>query len=339
MNRLSRPVRLLAATLLLALAPSAVRADLAVKTGGLLFGDVYHVASHHLDSGDGASGLVLRRGYLTFNATFSEDWYGRLRFEVNQSGEFETYTFDNQVKDLYLGRKFGRHRVLLGLSPTPTFDLVESEWGMRYLARTPLDLQGLPSRDTGLSLQGPLNDSETVAYRAMLGSAVEFGGDGNDATRWMGALTWRPSANWVLDFYGDYEPRPGPSDRRTLQAFLAYHGETTRWGVLYSNQDREDDPPLELASAYLVHRFGEKLSAVARVDHLFEPSPKGNGISYLPMDPTARASMAFAGLEFRLKPRIFLTPNIVYTHYGRNVEANRPEPDLYLRLTLFLNFE
>jgi len=338
MASLPSPLRLLAAALLFALAPTA-RGEMSLQTGGLLFGDLYHVPDHHLATGDGATGLVLRRGYLTFNATFDEDWFGRLRFELNQSGKFETYTLDNQLKDLYLGRQFGAHRLLLGLSSTPTFDLVESEWGMRYLARTPLDLQGVPSRDTGLSLQGPLNGPATLSYRAMLGAPVEFGGDGNDATKWMGALSWRPSGSWLLDFYADYEAHPGPADRRTLQAFLAHHGDAARWGLLYSNQDREDDPPLELASAYLVCRVAQKASVVARVDRLLEPSPKGNGISYLPMDPTARATMLFAGFEYRLATHFTVTPNVVFTRYDRNSEGERPGSDLYLRLTLFVNFE
>lgn len=93
-----------------------------------------------MPQGDGAAGAWLRRGYLTFNGDFDEEWFGRLRFELNQSGEFETYTFRGQVKDLYVGHRLGQHRLLLGLTSTPTFDLVESAWGMRYLARTPMDL-------------------------------------------------------------------------------------------------------------------------------------------------------------------------------------------------------
>jgi hypothetical protein len=134
-----------------------------VRIGGLLFGDLYHVDSHHTDEGNGASGAVLRRGYLTFDVDFSANWFSRLRFEANQAGEFETYTFDVDVKDLYVGRKLGRHRLLLGLSPTPTFDLIDSMWGFRYLARSPLDLQGVASRDTGVSVKGPLNAAGTLS--------------------------------------------------------------------------------------------------------------------------------------------------------------------------------
>ena len=78
-------------------------ADRAFRVEGLLFGDGYYMASHHTEEGEGATGFVRRRGYLTFDAVFSINWFGRLRFELNQSGAFETYTFDVDFKDLYAG--------------------------------------------------------------------------------------------------------------------------------------------------------------------------------------------------------------------------------------------
>lgn len=327
------------ATALYANAPAAAEGFPSFRAGGLLFGDLYHVPGHHSEEGDGATGAVLRRGYLTFNADLSDRWFGRLRFEINQSGEFETYEFDTRTKDLYLGRRFGRHKALLGLSSTPTFDVIESVWGLRYLARTPMDLQGVASRDTGLSVQGPLNAEGTLRYRIMYAAPLDFGGDSNDRERWMGALGWRPAEGWTVDLYADYEALDGPRDRFTGQLFLAYQAEDWRWGLQYSNQDRQEDPALELASAFLVRQVKKGTSLVGRVDRLLEPSPRGDDISYLPMDPSARATMLFAGVEFELRPHLVLTPNVVYTCYDRNDQGVRPDSDLYLRLTLFVDFE
>ena len=310
-----------------------------LSVGGLLFGDLYYIPSNHLDEGDGAAGLVLRRGYLTFDADFSENWFGRLRFELNQSGEFETYTFEASFKDLYMGWNLGRQRLLLGLSPTLTFDLIESIWGFRYLARTPMDLQGVASRDTGISLKGPVNSSGTIAYRAMWGAGIEFGADSDDKSKWMGALTWKPEPKWTVDLYADHESLPGKTDRTTLQAFVGYQTDTLRWGAQYSHQDREEDPSLELASAFVRSRVGEKTRLVGRIDRLMQPSPRGNNISYLPFDPSAPATMFIGGLEFQASSHVFITPNTVLTRYDRNDEGVRPKTDFYLRLTLFINFE
>jgi hypothetical protein len=258
---------------------------------------------------------------------------------VNQAGEFETYTFTADVKDLYVGLRPGRHRVLLGLSPTPTFDLIESIWGLRYLARTPLDLQGVPSRDLGLSAQGPLNGAGTLWYRTMLGAGLEFGSESGDGRKAMGALTWKPSPRWTVDLYGDYEVLSGPTDRATVQVFAGYETEGLRWGVQYANQDRQDDPPLELASGFAVGRLGRHVSLVGRVDRLIEPSPRGDAIDYLPMDPSAPATLLLGGVEIRIASWLVLTPNGVVTMYDLNDQGVRPRTDVHLRLTVFLDLE
>lgn len=307
--------------------------------GGLLFGDVYTVPSNHSGDGDGATGLVLRRGYATFDSKFTENWFGRMRFELNQSGKFESYHFDADIKDLYVGWNLGRQRLLLGLSPTPTFDLIESIWGKRYLARTPMDLQGVASRDTGIALSGPLNESGSLAYRFMMGTKFQIGDSSADFRKWMAAVSWKPAPNWILDVYIDYQSFPGPADTSTVQGFAAYQNDRFAWGIQYSNQDREEDAPLELASTFFRAPLAEKTTLIGRVDRLFEPSPKGNDIAYLPYDPGAKATTLFTGVEFRTGPHFCMTPNIVYTRYDKNDEGVRPKSDLYLRLTLFIDFE
>ena len=155
----------------------------------------------------------------------------------------------------------------------------------------------------------------------------------------MGALNWRPAPGWNIDLYADYEKLSGPTDRTTLQAFIARQWDDYRFGAMYSHQDREEDPTLELASVFLVGKLSEKTRWVGRMDRLMEPSPSGDNISYIPFDPSAKATFFIGGLEFHTSPHFYLTPNIIYTHYDRSENGVRPESDLHLRLTLFINFE
>jgi hypothetical protein len=332
-----------AAGAVLAAAPFAAKGegdDPAFTASWLLFGDAYHVPSHHLPAGDGASGLVVRRGYLTFDRAFGDTWYARARFEANQSGEFEAYDFEVDFKDLYLGRRIGAHRFQIGLTPTPTFDVIESNWGARYLARTPMDLQGEASRDTGISLGGPLNRSGSLRYRAMLGAGADFGTDSNiEERKVMAAVSWTPAPGWIVDLYWDQERLAGPTDRRTVQGFVGYRRDGFRWGAQYSKQDRQEDPPLELASLFVARDVNRSTGLIARVDRLIEPSPKGNDITYLPMDPSAPATLSIGAVEFRLNDTVRITPNVVFIRYDERDDETRPENDLHLRLTLFLDFE
>ena len=309
------------------------------EIGGLLFGDLYTIPSHHTAVGDGASGFVLRRGYLTANFTLGDTWYGRARIEINQDGEFETYSFDTRLKDLYLARKFERQELVLSLSPTLTYDLIESTWGARYLMRTPLDLQGVPSRDTGITLKGSLAHGGRLGYRVMYGSGLEYANQGGGGDKLMGALTWLLSSGVQVDLYADYEKRSGETDRNTWQVFAGQKTDTLRWGLQYSYQDRQDDPKLELASAFIVSSWREDLSFIGRVDRLLEPSPRGDGIAYIPFDPGARATMALAGVEYRVSSVFRITPNLIWTTYDRNSDGVRPDDDLHLRVTFFLDLE
>jgi hypothetical protein len=205
--------------------PNTVAEDDQVRfrLGGLLFGDLYHVASHHTVAGDGSGGAVLRRGYLTATFDLGEHWRGRARIEVNQDGQFESYSFDTRLKDLYLARTIGRQELVFGPSPTLTYDLIESTWGARYLMRTPLDLQGVPSRDTGVTLKGPLGRGGRVGYRAMYGSGLEYADQGGGGDKLMGALNWSLSSGVQIDLYADYEKRAGNTDRNTWQLFAKRH--------------------------------------------------------------------------------------------------------------------
>ena len=155
----------------------------------------------------------------------------------------------------------------------------------------------------------------------------------------MAALNWQIDDRWMLDVYVDAEKLSGPSDRQTFQGFLEYDADDWRVGALYSNQDREDDPPLELASAWWIGGIGPNSEFIARIDRIIEPSPKGDNISYIPFDPSAPATMFYTGVEFALNDHVSLTPNLVVTSYDRNDEGVRPETDVYLRLTAFVNFE
>ena len=307
------------------------------SAGGLVFGDLYTVPSHHLPQGDGATGAVLRRGYLTFNAKSNNGWFGRLRFEANQSGEFETYDFEVDFKDLYLGYTFTDHTVTVGLQPSLTFDVIESVWGLRYLMRTPADLQGVPSRETGVSVKGRINGA--LRYRLMVGAGADFGAESGDGNSTMAALNWQLNEQWMLDIYVDAERRPGPNDTTTGQVFAGYQSDRTRFGAQYIYRDRESQSPGELASVFVVRKVGQESQLIGRVDRVMEPSPKGDNISYIPFDPSARATMLVAAWEYRISDHFRVTPNTIMISYDSNDQGIRPETDFFLRLTLFADFE
>ena len=106
--------------------------------------------------------------------------------------------------------------------------------------------------------------------------------------------------------------------------------------------DYRETAPLAAHRDMFLDEHGEVIenaSLIGRIDRLFEPSPRGDDISYLPFDPTARATMFISGVEFRTRSWLSITPNMIITTYDRNDQGERPDTDLHLRLTLFINFE
>ncbi len=335
--RFERIGLVVAAISLMSTASLSLASDEKASFGWLLFGDLYHIPSHHLAEGDNATGAVVRRVYLTADGESEDGVFGRMRIEINQSGEFETYEFEMDFKDFYIGYDFGEHEFKAGLQPTFTFDFIESVWGMRYLMRTAADLQGVPSRDTGLSIKGPIND--TWSYRALSGYGADFGAESGDGDYNMAAINWKLNDHWALDFYVDYERRPGETDQASGQVFAGYLSDTNRFGVQYLYREQESGPPLKLASAFIVNRLSDTYRVVGRVDRVFEPSLKGDNISYIPFDPTAPATLLLAGIEHRFNDNFYVTPNTVVIRYDTNDDGVRPKTDFYLRLTFFFDFE
>jgi hypothetical protein len=306
---------------------------------GFFFGDLYYIPSHHTAEGDGASGGVLRRLLLTADATLDDHWSARARLEAYHEGAFENYEMTHRVLDLGVTRELGDHRLSAGLIPTITYDVMEDFWGKRYLVRTAPDIQGIAARDLGVKLMGPLSSGRGLSYRVMYGSKETWEADKNPFDKVMGGVTWRGNGGWLVDAYGDWESRPGPYDRTTWQFLVGKKTDQYTLGLEYLNQDRDEDPDLELATLLGVLKLGGRWSLMGQLHRLFKPSVKGNDIAYIPFDPTAKATNLVGGLEYRVNEHVTLSPNIVWTRYGINESGMKPDDDLHLRFTFYVNFE
>ena len=173
----------------------------------------------------------------------------------------------------------------------------------------------------------------------MVGTGADFGAESGDGEIVMAALNWKLNEHWMLDFYVDHEKRPGPTDVTSGQVFAGYQTEDLRFGAQYLYRNREANREGELASAFVVKSIGDETSIIGRIDRIMEPSIRGDNISYIPFDPSARATMYLAGFEFRVSDHVYISPNTVLIRYDRNDEGVRPKTDFYLRLTSFLDFE
>jgi len=305
------------------------KSDPGIKISGLAFGDFYWMAGSHDESLKDQNGFWFRRLYLTFDKAMTERLDMRLRFEMNSAGNF---TSDNRLepftKDAWVRWKFtDQHQAYLGLSPTPTMNVVDEIWTYRFLEKSLLDLQRIgATRDLGVAFRGSLGSERKVRYHFMFGNGSSTRGETNREKGALASLGFYPNDSWVLEFYGDYDNQPLQADRNTYSAFLAYKRDWGRLAIQYAHQKRKGASPvdLDLMSFFGFVHLAPNLTLIGRYDRMFDPNPEGPLIPYLPIDPTAKF-LSPASIGRLLKSSAcFLTLKWFAMTNGRTVPGRQP---------------
>lgn len=313
---------------------------------GLVYSDYYWIASNHNESLEGNNGFWFRRIYLTYDREFSQSFSTRLRLEMNGEGDFVTSAkMIPVVKDAWLKWENNRHEIFAGISPTPTFSLVKDTWGYRSVEETPLNLQNFgSSRDFGIAAKGMLDEDERWNYHAMVGNghsnnAAEI----NQGKKGMLALSYQLSEQWIVELYGDWNDLSGEEYWTTVQGFAGYRSEDLNVGALYAYQYRNlpgaaGDHNLDIASLFARTSISREMVGFLRIDHMFDPNPAGEDISYIPFSNNAESTLLIGGIDFTLDTDIHLIPNFEAVFYGETSTGTTPRSDLIPRLTLFYQF-
>lgn len=310
------------------------------RLSGYAFGDVYWMAANHETAYEGQNGFWFRRIYFTYDQALGGAFDMRIRFEFNSPGDFKTKAkLEPFIKDAYVRWTRGGHSVYLGVSPTPTWEVIEGIWGYRSVEKTPLDLQKFgESRDFGVAVQGRLDAKARVRYHVMLSNGGGTASETNKGKMLLGSLGAQLTDALFLEVYADWDNRPARTDRYTWQVFAAYRRPDYRVGLQFAQQARQQEQgeteKLELVSGFLVARLAQKLHALARVDRMFDANPDGGKISYLPFDAEARSVFVVAGVDYTPHASVHLIPNLEFVGYERTF-GYRPEHDLMVRLTFY----
>lgn len=308
---------------------------------GYMFGDFYYVASNHNQSLKDKNGFWMRRIYLTFDKKIGGDYSVRLRLEMNNAGDFESKdALSPVVKDAYLQRKFGTRQLILGISSTPTFGLIEKVWGYRAVEKTPLDLQKMASsRDFGLAAKGNIDKDGKYKFHIMFANGSSNKTEVNKGKRIMGAVSYKATDNIIFEVYADYEDRSDSFYYNTLQVFSAYQSSDFRAGFQYSHQTRKEllKDKIRLASLFGVVSLTEKLHAYLRIDKMFDKNPAGEKISFIPFSTEANSTLIIAGVDCEVFEGINIMPNIEAVVYEKENDKTIKN-DLIPRITFKYNY-
>ncbi len=317
--------------------------DRAIKISGLAFGDFYWAAANHDESLKDRNGFWFRRIYLTFDKAMTEQLDMRLRFEMNSAGDFRSDARLNPfAKDVYLRWKLtDQHQTYLGLSPTPTWNVVESFWSYRSLEKTVLDLQRMgASRDLGVAFRGSLGSEQKVRYHVMVGNGSSTRGETDKGKGTSASLGYYHNDSLIFEVYSDYDQRLLQDDRNTYQAFMGYKRDWGRLGIQYAHQKRKGNTKVDLDvfSFFGFVNVSPKVTLIGRYDRMFDPNPEGLRIPYFPFDPTAKFHFLLAGIDWKVTEEFSLMPNLEVVRYDEREDGTRPATDVMPRVTFFYRF-
>jgi hypothetical protein len=315
------------------------------KFSGYMFGDYYYYIDSHKPDIKDQRGIWFRRIYFTYDYKINNSFSTRLRLEMSNEFNFEeAKTMIPFVKDAWLKYKFSNQALIVGISPTPTFQILEKIWGYRSIEKTPLDLQRMASsRDFGLALKGKLDDKGMFKYHLMFSNGSSNKQEIDKGKSGLLSLAFFPVKEFVIEVYADYADHEGSTDWYTLQAFLGYKTKTIRAGLLYADQTRQNgtaaDTKLRVASLFIVGEVDPQFSLFGRVDRNFDLNAKGDKISFIPFDPTASNIFFVGGLDWHPVKDVKFMPNVEYVKYDENDDGVTPTNDIIGRVTFFWAFK
>ncbi len=318
-----------------------------------MFGDYFYNIARDTSIGDlsntalngnkDLNGFQFRRIYFTYDYKISDMFDTRFRLEADQSANTSNGKIGIAVKDAYLKWKniFNGSDLIIGLQPTPAFQVSEDVWGYRTLEKTILDLRGIvSSRDLALSLKGKFDNSGKINYWVMIGNNSGNSPEVDKYKRIYGHLYFKLSENILVTVYGDLKFRPsftvnsielGNNDISTavfagydskdkfaagVEGFLQLrdngYSEPTSTSVIYNTKKALG------FSVFGSYNFTNVTSAVLRYDR-FDPNIDSDFIG-------DSRNYFVASLVFKPDPRVSIMPNVLIETYesvpGRNFDAS-----------------
>jgi len=309
------------------MAVQGAKAQNALKTSGVMFGDIYYINQSNIDSLKGKYGFQIRRINLTFDKKIDDAVSIRVRMEMESPNVDRTpdTKLIPYLKDAYLSYKMENAKFTFGVQPTIILETPEKVWGLRPAEKTLLDFQKVvSSRDLGFSL----GFKQSIVELNLLAAK----GGKNKLNNYFG-LKIQPLEGLTIDFSGRYEIINDTTTATLLRPFIGYERPTFRTGVEFAYYQRENDKQ-GFASVFAVKEITRRIEAYLRYDRIMQANKEANKISYMPMSTLSKSNIIFAGLSFKIAKNVSIIPNLAYVMYDNNNIKN----DLYAKLTFNASF-
>ncbi len=334
---------------------SFVLAQDKVKISGVMYSDYFYNIDNAAIAKKDLSGFQFRRIYFTTDFAVADNFDSRFRLESDQSANSNTAggKLGVMVKDAYLKWKgiFSGSDLVIGIAPTPAFDVSETAWSYRSLEKTILDLNGIiPSRDLGIDLKGKLTDNGLVNYWVKYANNSGNAPETDKYKRYSAMFQFKLSENFQATVHADYASKAKKIDSFNKQAksnnqfvgslFLGYkQKEVYSIGVeaftrtIQNNFAKTAAEALQNQSSigFSLWAWGtltETLKLVGRFDN-YDPNTNNaaDGTSFF-----------MAGLDYKAAKNVSVIPNIQLFNYQAKDAQGKSLKDLTARVTFAYTF-
>lgn len=334
---------------------SLVLAQDKLKISGLMYSEYFYNIDNSAITKKDVNGFQFRRIYFTTDFTVADNFDARFRLESDQSANSNTAggKLGVMVKDAYLKWKgvFPGADLIIGISPTPAFDVSEAAWGYRSLEKTILDLNGIiPSRDFGIDLKGRLTDNGQVNYWFKYANNSGNAPETDKYKRYSALFQFKLTENIQATIHADYAAKVDKFDSFDKQSksnnqfvgsvFLGYkQKEQYAVGVeaftrtIQNNFAKTSVEALQNQSSigYSIWAWGtlsETLKLVGRFDN-YDPNTNNaaDGTSFL-----------MAGLDYKAAKNVSVIPNVQLFNYQAKDASGKSLKDLTARVTFAYTF-
>ncbi|HSE42150.1 MAG TPA: hypothetical protein VLH08_15405 [Acidobacteriota bacterium] len=316
---------------------------LAYKFSGYMFGDYfYHVQRDPtitllpnvaLPGEEEFNAFNFRRIYFTYDDVISDDFVTRFRLEADSVALSSNGRISVFVKDAYLNWKnaVALNDIVIGIQPTPAYEVSEAAWAYRSLEKTIMDLRGIvSSRDIAVSWKGRIGTSGKYDYWIMAGNGSGNNPEIDKFKRLYFQFHWKPSEKFQASFYQDYRALPDIADPNDAARTINNSSYTTGWFAGYGVKDKYnigyegfitrqdngnkfgsvapftvDDKKTFGHSFWAWYNFNQIVGVVGRYDY-FEPNSDVGG---------DKRNLVIASLVLKPHKNIYFMPNLYYESY------------------------
>lgn len=230
----------------------------------LVFGNVHSTFN---DLGN-TKAFELTRVYLGYEYFFSKSFSSRVNIDVGdpKAGDFQMTAY---IKNAFMQYKTEKFSGRIGMISTDQYNLVEKQWGYRYIFKTFQDEYAFgPSADLGAAIE--YSPSKIISFDASVLNGEGYKKVQSDsAFKYTAGVTLRPFEGMILRAYTDYMKKDFAQN--TFSFFAGYTYKGLKTGLEYNIQKNNkmlNDHDFSGISAWASLRVAEKYSVFARYDNL-----------------------------------------------------------------------